>query len=395
MRILMIAHIGETLGHLIRGLAIADELTNYGQNVEFATSREDEYLSLSNHIYKNYKIRWRFSHNSCNPGVPTSDYLDKVLETNISILNLLNEIQTDLIIGLPGIFTSQVARKLKIPHISILHGPYLSPIIFLENASELESIVLEFARKIFIGGCVDIIYKNLSNKIGVPKITYNEYLHTEKIFVPQFGLPIEKLPNIHIANFIRASFGPKINFNKLNLESSCYITFGTGNPCDITNIIKIARKVFKQVIVTTGNISLRNKFNGVIIKPFISSSSLVGKISAVISHGGIGTVGTFTEYKTPQIIIPTEIDQATMAIFAKRLGIAEHLGLDSWAENPRLGRHLPKFEENRLEALLQNLKSKQINSIKIESNGAKEIASFITRTFEGKKQLIGTVIKLS
>lgn len=393
MKILMIAHIGETLGHLIRGLAIADELTNYGHNVEFATSREEEHIFLSNNIYKNYKIRWEFSHNSCNPDIPTSDYLDKILETNVDILNLLKEIQTDLIIGLPGIITSQLARKLKIPHISILHGPYLSPIVFLENASELESIVLEFARKIFIGGCVDIIYRNLSDELDFPKITYNEYLHTETIFVPQFGLPIKKLPNMHIVNFIRASFGPKINFDSLELEDSCYITFGSGNPCDITNIVEIARRVFKKVIVTTGNISLRNEFNGVIAKPFISSSSLTGKINVVISHGGIGTVGTFAEYKTPQIIIPTETDQATMAIFAKRLGIAEHLGLDSWAENPRLGRHLPKYAEDELETLLQNLRSKQINSIEIKSNGAKEIASFITKKINDKKQLIGTTIK--
>ena len=96
MKILMVVHIGETLGHLIRGLAIADELTNYGQNVEFATSIEDEHIFLSNNIYKNYKTRWKFSHNSCNPNIPTPDYLDEVFETNIALLNLLNEIQPDL-----------------------------------------------------------------------------------------------------------------------------------------------------------------------------------------------------------------------------------------------------------------------------------------------------------
>ena len=187
----------------------------------------------------------------------------------------------------------------------------------MKNSSKVESVVLEFARKIFIGGCADIIYNNLSNRLGVPKITYNEYLHTETILVPQFGLPIKKLPNIHIFNFIRASFGPRINLNRLDLENSCYITFGTGNPCDITNIVRIARKVFQQVIVSTGNTNLKNNFIGVINKPFIPSSSLVGKTSVVISHGGIGTVGTFAEYKTPQIVIPTEIESSNYGYFCK------------------------------------------------------------------------------
>ena len=83
-----------------------------------------------------------------------------------------------------------------------------------------------------------------------------------------------------------------------------------------------------------------------------------------------------------------------MAIFAKRLGIAENLGFDSWAENPRLGRHLPKYEEDDLVVLLKNLKSKQINTIKIESNGAKEIASFIIKKFNDKKQLVVATNKL-
>lgn len=389
MNILMISHIGETFGHLVRGLAIADELTAQGVHVEFAASYEADWLlSTWKHPYIHHKLRWQFSHNSCDPDRPPSTFLNHVLESNSAVLKLVKNLNPDLIVGLPGIFTTQAARHLGIPHVSILHGPYLSPIVSLKEATKTESAVIEFARKIFCGGCVDSIYSHLSQVLGVPKLRYEEYLRSETVFVPQPGILLPDLPNIHQVRFIRASFGPQFHFQEADLKKACYITFGSGNPCDISRIVQLAREVFPLVIISTGRTQLKNAPKGVVAKPFIASSSLAGRVAAVISHGGIGTVGTFAEQKTPQLIIPTELDQATMAVHAARLGIAKHCGLNAWVTRLHLGRHLPNFNEEEFINLLHTMRSAAPAGMgEILSLGASDIASALVRISTKEEQL--------
>lgn len=382
MRVLMIAHIGETLGHLVRGLAIAEELSIRGIEVEFAASSKGEWLlKASERAYTHHKIRWNWSHNSCDPDIPSSDFLQRVVQSASDVMSLLTNRYFDLIVGLPGVVTTQVARDLGIPHVSILHAPYLSPIIHLKEATPIESAVLKFGKRVFSGGCVDIILSHLSQALGIPQLTYETYLKTEPIFVPQPGLNLPDRPNIRQSHFIRASIGPPLDCRKIDLKEACYVTFGSGNPCDISKIVELTRTVFPLVIVSTGRIKLQSVPERVITKPFIASSSLAGGVAAVISHGGIGTVGTFAEYGTPQLIIPTELDQATMAVHAARLGFAKHCGLNSWVRRGRLGRSLTEFPEDEFISVLHTLRSMPIGSKKIVSSGASDIASALAHDF--------------
>jgi len=234
--------------------------------------------------------------------------------------------------------------------------------------------VLSFGRRIACGGSFDSILSHLSTRLGLPKLTYNEYLRTEPIFVPQPGLPLPDFDNLYQVGFIRASLGPPFDETHVNLDRACYITFGSGNPCDVTRIVQVARSVFPWVIVSTSATPLRQIPSQVIARPFIASSSLAGRVTTVVSHGGIGTVGTFAEHRTPQLIIPTEIDQATMAVHANRLGIARHCGLDAWARRPRLGRHLPEFDDKELLSTLEALQSGPMGPGNIVCSGASEIA---------------------
>lgn len=379
MYILMAAHIGDTLGHLVRGLAIADELTANGVRVEFACSEKASWLLKGwKRPYVHHRVRWLFSHNGCNQTKPSAAYLGAVRDMNTDVLALFNRLQPDLVVGLPGIFTTQAARFMGIRHVSILHGPYLSPIDYFNNPSIIEAAVLQFSRSIFNGGCIDAIYDELHRSLSLPVLSYDEFLNTEQIFVPQPGMRLPQRGNIQSVGFIRASFGPPCKLDPTVLGNSCYVTFGSGNPCDISRIIELCCNVFPTVLVSTGQNTLREVPNGVLTWPFIASSSLAGRIPVVISHGGIGTVGTFVEYATRQIIIPTELDQATMAIHAARLGIAQHFGLDAWASVPMLGRQLPKFEEEEFVALLTQLKSKPSTSAAFECSGASQIAQTLS-----------------
>lgn len=376
LKILIIAHIGETLGHLVRGLAIADELAALGVRPEIAASGNARWvLQTWGHRYNHHVISWSWSHNAVDPDRPSAAYLSRVVESNRQVIDLLETKRPDLVVGLPGVFTTQAANSLRIPHASILHGPYLSPIVDLDHPTWTESAVLEFARRIACGGSFDYIMAHLSEEFSLPKLTYEQYLRTEHIFIPQPGLPIPSLHNLHRAGFIRASVGPPLDDTRVNLDRACYVTFGSGNPCDITRIVEVARSAFPWVIVSTAATPPSEVSSQVILRPFIASTSLAGRVAAVVSHGGIGTVGTFAEHRTPQLIIPTEIDQATMAVHAARLGIASQCGLDAWARSPRLGRHIPEFDKEELFSALEALKIGPMGPGNIIGTGAAEIAS--------------------
>jgi UDP:flavonoid glycosyltransferase YjiC (YdhE family) len=382
MRALFVVHIGETVGHLVRALAIADELHLSGINVEIACSDSGKWLLESWHIkYNHHSLVWPFSHNSLTTGLPTESMCESVRMANSQVIHVLKRKQPDIVIGCPGIFSAQVSRSLGIKHVSVLHGPYLSPVTTLNNPSLIELSILSFTRSYF-DNCVNHIYKYLSQSLKLIFMTYDDYLRTETIFIPQLILQLPKWINFNVVPFIRASFGPPIDGDEIDFKNTCYITFGSGNPCNIEPIVRITESIFPKVIVSCGLTNLRPSKSTTVCQPFIASSSLAGRVSAVISHGGIGTVGTFAETGTTQLIIPTEVDQAIMAVHAERAGIARSLGLNEWARNPALGRRLREIPEQEILRTIKQL-TEAPKSNCIDASGASCISnSIINKSYE-------------
>ncbi|MGI6656774.1 MAG: glycosyltransferase [Desulfobulbus sp.] len=376
MRALFVVHIGETVGHLVRALAIADELYLRGVDIEIACSDSGKWLLESWPVkYKHYSIVWPFSHNSMTSGIPSESMCDSVSTVNEQVIQVLKKEQPEVVIGCPGIFSVQASRSLGIKHISILHGPYLAPVITLDNQSPIESSVLSFTKSCF-DNCVNHIYKYLSQSLKLVCLTYDEYLRSETIFIPQLFLPLPRFPNFNVVPFIRASFGPPVEGDGIDLKNACYITFGSGNPCNIEPIVRITEAIFSSVIVSCGFTGLRPSKPTTVCQSFIASSSLAGQVSAVINHGGIGTVGTFAEFGTPQLIIPTEVDQACMAVHAGRAGIARTLGLNEWARNPALGRRLLDIPEQEIIKAVEQLSETPKGNC-IDASGASCISDAI------------------
>src|SRR4051794_1366979 len=116
MRILFVVHVGETLGHLVRGLSIANELSNRDVQVEIACApKTHDISSLGLERYKIHPLRWNWSHNSCEPEGPSPLFLANVLETVADLQELVRRTQPDAIVGLPGFATTQIARSMNIP----------------------------------------------------------------------------------------------------------------------------------------------------------------------------------------------------------------------------------------------------------------------------------------
>ena len=380
MRILIVAHTGETLGHLAKGLAIADELIARGCHVEIAASQKGEKLirtwndSCTHHI-----LRWAWSHNSCDLDGPSSNFFRLPLETASDILALLRSVRPDIVVGLPGILSTQASRHFGIRHVSILHGPYLAPRTKLANPNPVESAILELAKKVCLGP-VNKGFSLLSQTFGVPWLDYQMYLQTETIFVPHPGLEMAGADNIRRFGFVRSSIGAPFDPGGPNPSGACLVTFGSGNPCDISRIIRLTRTVFESVIVTAGQLNPGKATDGIFTtKRYVAYRSLAGRVAAVVCHGGVGTVGTFAESGTPMLIIPTEIDQAITAIYASRLGIARHCGLASFKQRKKLGRQLPDFSDEEFLANLRILQHTDRQPGRIVSSGAAEIASAIVQ----------------
>lgn len=384
MKVLMIVHIGETLGHLVRALAVADQVAAAGVLVEIACSSAGDWLFDSwSTSYPHHSVTWEFSHNSCEYLSPPVSTIAHVLQANRDILRVLREVQPDLVVGFPGILSVQAAQALRIPHVSVLHGPYLSPIVALESPTPTEEAVLGFARELFIDGPLDLVYEQLHYEMKLPSLSYREFLESQTILVPQDGLTLDKEHrNITSVDYISASFGAPLEVTDDVLRQACYVTFGTGNTCNVDAVVAACSRHFEKVIVSSGILaSIRGGENVVVVKS-VSSRSLARKVAAVVSHGGIGTVGTFAEFGTPQLVIPTELDQATMAVHGVRAQLCSQCGLDEWAANPQLGRRFPAISDHDLNASIERLALKGRSSDRHRCDGASQMAECICRLLD-------------
>lgn len=359
MRVLIVPHIGETLGHLARAIPVARALMARGCSVEFASAQRGGAVLRSEGLECPFHtVSWDWSHNSCEPGGISDKFFGSILLTVTDLLALIDSRHPDFILGMPGFATAQIARSRSIRHASVLHGTHFAPLMELPHATENEEAVLRMTSKICLGP-LNSAFQILASLFGLPVMDYQSFIDSEMIFIPQRELPIPPAPNRVPTNFIRASLGPPLSDGLPSVSGSCYVTFGSGNPCDVTRIVRLARNVFPSVITNTGNLPIGPLPDGVLARPFIASSDLAGKVSAVVSHGGIGTVGTFAESGAAQLILPTEIDQANMAIHAFHAGIARHIGLRDIGKRTHLGRRLPQVTDDEFLSELGRIVSPQ------------------------------------
>jgi UDP:flavonoid glycosyltransferase YjiC (YdhE family) len=384
-KVMIIAHVGETVGHLVRAISLAETLLSVGVCVQLACDAQAQLIlreRLSGLAVQRRDIQWNWSHNAHSKPTPSA-YHAMIEKTNRDLLQLLDHEQPDLIISIPGVFTAQAARSRGIPQISVLHGPYVSPILNREPFTPTERIVLDFVSELMVGGIWDSILAHLSRSLKLPWLTYQDFLSKENIAVAQPGLDLPAYTAMSQCDFILASYGttPSVHLPR----ETCYITFGSGNPCDITSVIDVAAKHFPQVVVTSGFASSITSKSNVLIRQSIPSDYLAGRVGAVISHGGVGTVGAFAAHGTPHLIIPTEPDQATMAVHAPRLGVAAECGLDSWALEPRWGRRIPSISNADLDDAVSVLYKESLNphTPLLKTSGAVQITEMAIGMLNG------------
>lgn len=376
--ILVIAHVGETLGHVARAASVIRELQSRNNTVHIAASPE-AFGIIADLVpdARRHALFWQWSHNDHVPEELKVDLARQVGHSYQAILSVIRSVQPDLIVGFPGLLSTFAARSLGVPHVSVLHGVYLAPLIELpRHASPPATVILSMARQMC--ALADKMARWLASSYSAPLLSYDEYLRTEPIFVPQPGLSCKSGENVTACSFISASIGDDGDSdNAPDLSQACHVTFGSGNPCDISMLVKAASDVFERVVVATGKqpaVDLPNVFS----RPLIPSRALAGRVPYVVSHGGLGTLGTFAAHGARQLIVPTELDQAMTAIYAEDTGLALTEGVSAWTARPATGRRFPPLSERQCRDALERLKALPPQDPAIAA-GASEIASGVER----------------
>jgi Glycosyltransferase Family 4 len=335
IRVLVVAHVGETVGHLVRGLTLADALAAHGAEVHVATSA-DGWGFLAPSPYQYHPLPWNWSHNRLQWPLHPSQ-LAAVEATNRTLLALLNYLRPDLIVSLPGVFTAQAARSRGIPHVSVAHGVYLSGLVNPCDYDAIGRSVIRGGESFFVRQG-EVLFEHLSDRLGLPSLSYKAWLSEEQILVPDPFIPLLHQVNLWRVPALRSGYGLPPPLDIARLRETCLISFGSGNPCDIEPVLRAAVAHFPHVLSVTGRTRPRISHPRVTTVAAVNSLLVAPHIRAVISHGGLGTVGTFLGL--PQLLVPTEIDQATTSLHVQRAGVANAVGLERWLKGPVLGREL-------------------------------------------------------
>lgn len=399
MRIALVAHVGETFGHLARALSVADELAEAGDDVVLVASPSASTpIRTRSASYQHKSVPWGWSHNDFSPFDTAGRrraFATRFAATAAALRVAFAELRPDAVLSFPGIVSAPAARSLEIPHLAVAHAPYLSPLLSRDGLECHERAVVTFLNHYW--EAFSEPYNAAARAVALDHdYDHDRFLSAEAIVVPQPALPFWPPSNITTVGFITASFAP-IGYDRLAADdqlsglfddgSVCYVTFGTGNPCDISDVIEAAATSFARVLVSTGDRNQANRRwpHNVSSATYIPSEVLIDRVTAVVSHGGIGTVGTFAARCVPQLVIPTEPDQAMMAVWGRRAGLVEEVGLREWAREARTGRHLSKLPHTHLQRALQALAQRSSRSaVSSASSDWWQGASAVARAVHGR-----------
>jgi hypothetical protein len=355
-RVAIIPHVGIAMSHILRAIALKEILKDDFEILlvlpEKATDFMGRYFPRLDVVW----ITWPFGHNDAIE-IRLSETVDRLKQITRDLDKIFTAFRPDVVVGIPGFQTSFVCGVLGIEHLSVLHGPWLTPDYDLDDLTSGERVVIQqWNRAIQI---TDTLSRIMAHAIGYKYKGYRDWLESDKICVAQyFGVPL-KNGRVEVG-FLTFDYGPK-SFQ--GLPTNCVgISLGTAIPDIHENILRAAASNGMPTVVVGGK---RRRTNGTLISVRSLPGTLLAKISSVaITHGGIGTIPVFAYAGVPQIFVPHDIDQAINSILATRCGIGRSVCLDYWKLRTPLGRIRPAIELEEMQQLLLNAK-KMKKQIKI------------------------------
>ncbi|MDO8610421.1 MAG: glycosyltransferase [bacterium] len=397
------------LAHLIRSIAIAEELKN----------KHDVYLTLDNrkkHLFTTNKITIIPIEEIGIEGViEMFDALKNKEKARIMIdryTNIIYKIKPDLIINNFSPAGMAAAWLLNTKQVLIMNSdilPFTSgfPGFFSKPTNFIQKIIswpiglfLDWWKRHYIGMVTDLV--KLYDK---KSLTIDQALSSIPIIIPEiieYNHLKKYLPNFHfvgpiVCKNIEAKdtiFEKKI-IKKAHGKKIIYVTFG-GTGFGKNVLKRLVEKLVQKgyfVILATGIIievkELKHITNNLYIKRFVPGFSACHVADIIVSHGSYGTVTQALYCGKPIIIIPFNLDQMFHALKVQELKVGKglitirplHFFMD-WKAQQKTAENLnPKKVIDAIEEVITDKKYKnnaENFSSKLKNlNGAQKAAKII------------------
>ncbi|MEU9085403.1 glycosyltransferase [Streptomyces sp. NPDC048357] len=365
----------EALSHVLRAREVGFRLKDLGWQVSHvASDAAASRLTGAGISFHSRGIPWRWGHNRYG----VVDQTDFYTETCRHLESALKELRPDVVIGIPGIASFQVCRKLGIPHHSILHGPWLSPLIPTRGADSLPGEVGALtAMNATLAGPVSEQLRLQSRSLGITETDYKDFLQFENILVSHTGLEFTPSANLIPLESITADYGPTELPAAIGApESLACITFGSAVRFDAQSLVEQLEAVCDRVLVVGRGATVAKPGPKVVQVDKFNTISLARQSSIVVCHGGIGTVASVMSCGTPVVCIPNDVDQAVNSIVADRMGQGQTVGLSAWRTRNPAGREFPAVDSAEIgSAVRRALDAGEYAPVR--SEGALQVARYL------------------
>jgi hypothetical protein len=345
-RVAIIPHVGVAMGHLLRAIALGRLLENDCEILFVVPSRAKRFIAEYFPDVQCAWVRWSFGHNDAIDH-SLSETIDRSKQTLREIGNIFNAFRPQVVFGLPGFQTSFACELLGVPHVSLMHGPWLTPEYDLTDLSRSErSLISGWKRAIQV---TDTLLLVMAHALGYNYRGYRHWLESHRICAAQ-GFSVTYRSPRPVIGFLHLEYGPA---TVADLPDKCIsVLFGTAIrevDCDLLRAIS----GFGLPLVVVGA-RHRRPADGIFWVRSMSASRLADISAIAITHGGIGTIPTFARAGVPQIFVPHDIDQALNAVLAARSAFGEPIRLDYWRDRSPFGRVRPTVDSDDVRRLILN-----------------------------------------
>lgn len=386
MNVVLVPHVGTALSHLIRALALATDLRSAGHHVSIACSEAASPFLRRQGWDAWHPLPWGWGHNEYPRGTLPAVVANEYARTTDALVAACAACRPQLIIGVPGHASFLVARHLSCAHLSLLHGPWLTPVLREAPSSPAERRL----RKLFSEICAGPVSAHISSigkRLGLGDFDYEHFVSTELILCADSASEVLDRDNVLRGGYILGRFGPRADDLGLEIVKgrSCVVTFGTALHTGFESILIAACSMFDRVIWISGNsaVPLELPQNALVVHE-IDPISLAGRVEFAVSHGGIGTVAALNSIGCAQLCVPADIDQAFNSVALMRRGVGRIAGLEHWLGRPPLGRAFPPLSKEQLEIGLSEL-SRDAPAVRLAMMSRKVLLSAAEQATSGRQ----------
>lgn len=317
-KILILPHIGNAYGHLIRSGQFVGANNSKGasyfmacpENINDEELRHiPDYVNIISHAS-------RFSVSSTS-GSLDFDGLSNVIDDYTRIAKSVNP---SIIVGSPGILAGRIATAVETPWIALAHGCYLPIPSVVKQSSDRITDLANLAWSTARAGISDVL-RVISNNDNV---SWAELRGEAQVLIPNRSYREPSQIGRHIGSRM-----PEIGWSEGDPCSLLITLCSSGENCIPKSFLTYLTKRYDDIVITGPTDSSFELDDIEYVGSEYSISSLVGPSTTVITHGGHGTLRSVNGAQRV-IMMPGDIDQLCNSIIAHSTLGYELVSVNEW-----------------------------------------------------------------